>query len=72
MNDSCKNCEAVGAAKAKTGDNRTALSRPSGYNATGKAVESKTRSRHMASNVNYHYKAPSYGVGSDNVKGYGA
>lgn len=71
MKDSCHNCEAAGAAQAKGGDNRTALSRTAGYSATMKAVDSRTRSRHTGTSENNHYKSPSYGVGGDNVKGWG-
>ena len=71
MSDTCHNCEGAGAAQAKTGDNRTALSRPAGYNATNGALASKTRSGHPATSTNNKWIEPSIGWGDDNVKGYG-
>lgn len=72
MKDHAKNCEAAGAAQAKSGDNRQALSRPSGYGATCSAMENKTRSRHQGSSTNNKWHGTSCGFGSnENVKGYG-
>jgi hypothetical protein len=72
MTDECNNCEAAGAAQAKTGDNRKALSRPAGYNATGEAIGSKTRSGHPASKTNNLWQSPPTGYGeNENIKGYG-
>ena len=72
MSDSCKNCDGAGAAQAKSGKNRTALSRPAGMAATASAMESKTRSRHPASSTNNKWHATSCSYGSnENIKGYG-
>lgn len=72
MKDSCSNCEAAGAAQAKTGENRQALSRPAGMSATGGAIGSKTRSRHSASSTANHWQAAPTGYGdNENIKGYG-
>lgn len=72
MKDMAYCCEAAGGAQAKTGDNRVALSRPSGYKATMGACEGKTRSRHAASSMNNLWKSTQCGYGSnENVKGYG-
>lgn len=71
MKDTCSNCEGAGAAQAKGGENRKALSRPAGYDATMKAMSSKTRSGHPATRVNNDYQEPMLGIGEDNVKGYG-
>lgn len=72
MNDHAKHVEAVGGAEAKTGDNRRALSRSAGYQATMSACSSKTRSRHTGSSVNNKWQAAPTGYGSnENIKGYG-
>ena len=70
MSDVCHNCEAAGAAQAKTGDNRTALSRPAGMSATAGAIASKTRSAHKPTSY-YHWVDAPAGYGDDNIKGYG-
>lgn len=74
MSDECKNCEAVGAAQAKTGDNRLALSRAAGASATAAAFESQTSSPHMPKSKSdtwlYHGCQASFGD-AGNVKGYG-
>lgn len=68
MSDDSCNCGAVGGAQAKTGDNRKALSRPSGMSSTLEAMGSKTRSGHPATATNNHYQSPSLGYGEDNIK----
>lgn len=71
--DGCKNCEGVGAAQAKTGKNRQALSRSAGMAATMGACSSKTRSRHTGSSVNNLWISAPSGYGSnENLKGYGS
>lgn len=71
MSDTCHNCEAIGGAQAKTGDNRKALSRPAGMAATGEAIGSKTRSGHPASSTANHWVAAPTGYGeNENIKGY--
>ncbi len=72
MKDSANCCDGAGAAQAKTGDNRKALSRPAGYGATCSAMDNRTRSRHSASSENNLWTSKSCGYGSnENVKGYG-
>ena len=68
MSDDSCNCVAMGGAQAKTGDNRTALSRPAGMSHTLAALGGKTRSGHPATATNNHYQAPSLGYGDDNIK----
>jgi hypothetical protein len=69
--DNCKNCEAVGAAQAKTGKLREALSRPAGYNATMSAMASKTRSAHKGSGKHNRWEGVGENSGNDNLHGYG-
>lgn len=74
MSDECKNCEAAGAAQAKTGDNRLALSRSAGLSATASAFESKTASPHMpqGESKTWPYHGTTVGFGdAGNIKGYG-
>lgn len=71
MADYCKNAEGLGAAKPKTGMNRTALSRPKGMSTTVTAFQSKTRSRHHNSEKHYHYEGVSGYGSNENIKGYG-
>jgi hypothetical protein len=71
MSDTCHNCEAIGGAQAKTGDNRKALSRPAGMAATAGAIESKTRSGHPATSTANHWVGAPSSYGDDNIKGYG-
>lgn len=64
-------CEAAGGAEAKTGKNRTALSRPAGMSATLSAtVDSKTRSRHHAGSTAYHWTGCSGYGANENINGY--
>ena len=74
MSDEAKNVEAAGAAQAKTGDNRLALSRAAGASATAAAFESKTASPHMPQGESktwpYHGCQASFGD-AGNIKGYG-
>lgn len=65
-----KCCEAVGAAQAKTGPNRTALSRPAGMSQTMSAVDSKTRSRHPASSKQNEWTGVSGYGSNENIHGY--
>jgi len=62
------NTEGAGAAQAKTGKNREALSRPVGMSACMEAMGNKTRSGHPATEKNNLWQAPSLGYGSDNIK----
>ena len=72
MSDSCMNCAADGAAQAKTGKWREALSRASGMSATMGAIQSKTRSRYHSSASPYAYKGVSGYGANENIKGYGS
>lgn len=73
MSDKCNSCDGAGAAQAKTGDNRKALSRAAGMAATGAAIGSKTKSRHSASGTANHWVAAPTGYGdNENIKGYGS
>lgn len=73
MSDSANCCEGAGAAQAKTGDNRKALSRAAGYQATGTALGNKTRSRYPATKVNNLWQDAPTGYGdNENIKGYGS
>ncbi len=72
MKDSPNCCEHIGAAKPKSGDNVTALSRTAGMSKTMRAVEAKTRSRHHSGGTAYHYTGVSGYGSNENIKGYGS
>jgi hypothetical protein len=61
--------EGYGAAKGKTGDNRKALSRKAGYEATMSSCESSTRSPHKGSDLDRKERKVGRHEGNDNVKG---
>lgn len=68
-----KNVEGAGAATAKTGDNRKALDRKSGYDSTCGAMDNKTRSGYPASKTNNLWQSITCGYGdNENIKGYGS
>lgn len=60
-----KNCEGAGAAMAKTGDNRAALSRGAGRAQAGGAIANKVRSGHHHEGTAYHYVSPPTDFGGD-------
>lgn len=60
------NSEGAGAAQAKTGDNRKAIDRAAGREATCGAMESKTRSGHPATKTNNLWKDTECGWGEGN------
>lgn len=69
--DKCNHCEAIGAAQAKTGKLREALSRPAGYSATMSAMGSRTCSNHKGSGKHRHWESVGDNSGNDNLHGYG-
>ncbi len=63
--------DGYGAAKPKKGDNRKALSRSAGYQATMEACKSKTRSPHQGSDKHNRWEDKGDNSSNDNLKGYG-
>lgn len=65
------NCDAAGAAQAKTGKNRTVLDRHAGMVSTTDAMQSKTRSGHPASSKHNQWESASCCYGdNENIHGY--
>jgi hypothetical protein len=65
------NVDGYGAAKPKSGDNRKALSRAAGYQATMKACENKVRSPYKGSEKHNQWEGKGDNSSNDNLKGYG-